>query len=754
MREKLEKYGRWLMVGLVLLFFARLVDASQRQSVTFDEPIHVFQGIMYWQHQPLYSVVRNPPLLHAIVGLPVSQLFHPTLPPNVDEYALQDWLRVSQQTLWETNNNGLVLIFVGRFMIISLALLLAAVLYRWGRQITGQKTAALLAVVLFTIDPNVLAHSFLATTDLGMAFFLFLAAYGAWRYWQRGGWLLYGLAGVAMGAAWGSKFSAVILLPALIIVSLWRGVQERKIRPFVESFGWLLIAAFVLCAIYRFQLDTLRLDFQLQQEHLATGHSAFLWGQLSKTGWWYYFPVIFAIKTPIITLILLVVGTVQFLQRRGWSWQWVWVLVLAAGVAGGVLTSRVNLGYRYLLPALPLLYLFLSSSLLPSLPSPLTPRSSLLLPFSLLLLAAESLYYHPHYLAYFNQLVGGPANGWRYAVDSNLDWGQDWAAVQEYMAQNGIETVNANWLGTAPLMVYGINGRSISGWPMAKEDPLTDWFYPERPFPGTYILSATQLWGVYLNNPQRFAWFRERPPDDRIGYSLFVYHVPADGAAVGAAFSGIGPAMVAADDYTQAFASNQVRPVWFDARTSFVWPQGEHSWLAVGEGHLPSHPALQGLYPSVWQGGQQVMEGVAWQYRLFELPSNLAETAEFVPMAETAVFGGALQFLGYRLAAQSPTVELLTFWHVQGQPATELKIFVHLVNERGELVAQHDGLDVVSSGLQAGDEMAQLHSLPSLPPGNYTAYIGVYDPGTFGRLTTVWEGKTADSIPFFTLTLP
>ena len=74
-----------------------------------------------------------------------------------------------------------------------------------------------------------------------------------------------------------------------------------------------------------------------------------------------------------------------------------------------------------------------------------------------------SLALHPHYLAYFNALAGGPQNGWRVAVDSNIDWGQDLARVGDVIAERGESDVYANWLGTAPLeAVYEIAARR---WP-------------------------------------------------------------------------------------------------------------------------------------------------------------------------------------------------------------------------------------------------------------------------------------------------
>src|SRR5690606_5940704 len=145
------------------------------QSDTFDEIIHIMHGVLYWQHQPLFPVVQNPPLINAVIGLPVTLLFHPALPVDNPLWASRDWLRISQFFAWELNSNGLQLVWGGRLAIIILAVLLGGLLYRATAHMTGDKRAGLLVLLLYSFDPNLLAHAHLATTDLGTAFCLFLA---------------------------------------------------------------------------------------------------------------------------------------------------------------------------------------------------------------------------------------------------------------------------------------------------------------------------------------------------------------------------------------------------------------------------------------------------------------------------------------------------------------------------------------------------------------------------------------------------
>lgn len=760
------------VILLLLLFFARLVQTAVTQSATFDEPLHLLQGILYWQKQELYSVVQNPPLINALIGIPLRLGFQPQLPSSMTGDVLQDWLTLGKQFLWQVNANGLQLLLAGRLVIVWLALLLAAVVVRWARQLFGWRSA-LFALILFTFDPNLLAHASLATTDMGTAVFVTIAAYSVWRYWalidagKVWSWWQVGLVGVAIGLALASKFSGIIFVPALILIVILRIVtgQERRgwKRPLLEVGGWLFLAVCVFLLIYRFDLSALQMDFTLQQTHQSEGHSSFLLGQVNVGGWWYYFPTIFAVKTSLLVIVLALISLVLFLRRWPWQWSQAWLWLLVFGFAGASIISRVNIGYRYLLPVLPLLYLAIAQLAEVAYLSPKWVRGGLAV--AILWLMVESLWLHPHYLAYFNQLAGGPENGWQVAVDSNMDWGQDVARLAQMQQESGWPRLQASWLGTAPPEIYGLEADFLPGWPWRKLSPVRDEFYPENPAPGWYALSATQLQGVYLPDSDYYAWFREQEPSARAGYSFFVYDVPATGTPVGVGLSGIGLQMIDAAAYEAAFHSNDVQPRWFDARSSFLWPGGEAEtqWAAVGSAHFPDEPALQAFYPAEPAiSGETEMDDERWRYRLYDLEKRPSLSEEMIAAEETAVFADTLQYLGVQpLWQDSPSLAeplaLLTFWQVQTPPPNDLKLFIHILNEQGELVTQYDGLDVQSRGLLPGDEIVQHHIFtlpPDLPAGEYSFSLGVYDAQTLQRLTVPTVRGNEDNLNIFRLRIP
>jgi hypothetical protein len=204
--------------------------------------------------------------------------------------------------------------------------------------------------------------------------------------------------------------------------------------------------------------------------------------------------------------------------------------------------SALNLGYRHLLPLLPFMYLliggvaskpvrewvwhyFVSPSEGQKGVSSAPVISVLMLLLSLVLI---DLWIHPHYLSYFNLAAGGPANGNRIAIDSNIDWGQDLLRLQRWIEDHEADRIKLGWFGTADPDYYGLNYDPLPGFP--RPAFISQWtdppFDPIAPEPGIYAISASSLWELPLAEKNVYPWFREREPDDRIGYSILIFEVP------------------------------------------------------------------------------------------------------------------------------------------------------------------------------------------------------------------------------------
>jgi hypothetical protein len=477
---------------------------------------------------------------------------------------------------------------------------------------------------------------------------------------------------------------------------------------------------------------------------------SFLAGSYSDSGWWIYFPAAFLLKTPLPTLLLLALATV--LRVRGYLqserpatltqldesdkhkslaskmlFNDAVLLIPALGYFAIALTTDINLGYRHILPVLPFLVVFTAVSL---------SNSHFLIrhaPFTIfpavLWLLFIAFWIQPHYLAYFNVLAGGPEGGWRYLVDSNLDWGQDLGGLKGWMDENEVEQVWLSYFGEGRPSYYGISYTGLDSWPPRLMNPQARPFYPHDPAPGIYAIGATNLQGVHFANHDQFAWFREREPLDKVGYSIFLYEVPPRGEPTDVVLAGVQLDEIAPDDFAR-FQTNQVMPRWLNSSSAFMQPAAEEFWLVVDNNFemewVDTAVSLQRitenqqytLYHAVSaQSGLQP----GWSFRQNELEIDLLDLPEGLSLGD-----GGLQFT--------------TRWHNETGPVP-LKIYVHLLDESGQIVSQWDGLDIAWEGWRAGDVLWQQHEvmLPANPSGQYELRLGVYDPSTGDRWLTVSE---------------
>lgn len=306
--------------------------------------------------------------------------------------------------------------------------------------------------------------------------------------------------------------------------------------------------------------------------YVTEARPSYLMGECLQGGSTAYFPVAFAIKTPIPVLLLFAGGCVSLACRPALRRRRPVLLagLLAFGACYGLasISGNVNIGHRHLLPLYPIIFVLAAAAAEGWKTGPVR----WLIGAALAWLAVANAFVYPHYLCYFNELVGGPANGHKYLLDSNLDWGQDLIRLAAYQRRHPGEEMQLAYFGSVDPRCYGIRSAALStSFDMGEPGPLG---------PGIYVVSATQLRGVYDPQVRDAFWadrrnieavrrMREglakpsdsedpsqaarrraiesqyellrrkrlinrlahRPPDERIGYSLFVYHLEMDDVA-------------------------------------------------------------------------------------------------------------------------------------------------------------------------------------------------------------------------------
>jgi hypothetical protein len=152
----------------------------------------------------------------------------------------------------------------------------------------------------------------------------------------------------------------------------------------------------------------------------------------------------------------------------------------------------------------------------------------------LLWLLWADLSHHPHQLSYANEAVGGGSNLYTLLGDSNVDWGQDLPALAEVMEREGIEKVYLSFFGSDDPGAYGIRYEPIPSIGLEPKPGEKWWFEPGYmallyPHPGVYAISANNLNGLFLRNPNLYLAFRKKSPLFRAGHSILLYRIPDEG---------------------------------------------------------------------------------------------------------------------------------------------------------------------------------------------------------------------------------
>jgi len=772
-----------LLLALFLVFFTQGMLHIRNASITFDEGPHLATGYATlrtgdFRLQPVHI---HPPLANVLAAAPL--LLQDDLP---DPRAISSWeiaslSAVTDAVVWQYPHPAR-LALASRLPILWLAVLLGALICRWARDLGGTK-AGLLALALYAFDPNMIAHGTLVTTDMAATFFMVATLYAAN---QRVGesanrrvnesanqrelvkWM--GV-GVLLGLALLTKVSALMLVPVLglmVVICEWRNTHhvshliQYAIRITQYAVCIALPAALVLWAGYGFEVSqvaglpfpipaaTHMRIYQSLQEHYHLGHPTFLMGRVSSHGWWWYFPVAFVLKTPLPVLVLALFAIIRtaycalrkILTRRFHALRITHYVLLPFPTLYAVtsLFSTVNIGYRHLLPLLPFLYVGLG--LFGSRkygvrkyksPNKHVTRSHLraLLPNPLLLtlflwLILGTLAVSPNYLAYFNEFAGGPAGGYRYLVDSNLDWGQNLWQLRDWMAAHDEAHVYYAHYSPARPQVYGIEADFLPPDPRAVD------FIPWHPAPGLYAIGATVLQGPYAPDINTYAWFRGREPTARLGHALFIYRVaetyqPPPGWAV---VCNSGDPHGDAHQLRTGLATPNLRVVAADCTRSWLYRAEKIRGIYLLPSNMGSPPDAEPAF--------RIREANGSERPLFTVTAPPE-----IHSGDALTTTGPLTFLGGALASEtSQTVAFLALWRVEALPDRPLSLFGHLLGPDGIVVAGDDGLGISSDQWQLGDLLVQQHRFalpPDAPPGRYTLVTGGYWLDDMAR----WQGADA-----------
>ncbi len=547
------RHYSFLQASLLFLFALIQIRTSAIETEIYDEAGHITAGYSALVTGDFRISPDHPPLARYLCALPLL-FFKPDLRTDDPAWKYEQDQLFEQKFLYENRVPARTIIEFGRLGTILMAVVLGYVISAWTRHHFGP-AAAILGLTLYCFDPIMLSHGHYITTDLAAGLTYLLACLAWDRYLDQPLRKNLFLAGAALGAALLCKFSTLILLfvlPALAVMKL-RSVRGI-VRPVAMLFG---IAFLVVWAGYRFEARPLLSEphvaayydhaigaktkfdsrihwmaanvplpafsywrglYRMRELHVTTLRPSYLLG-MHGTSWWYYFPVAFAVKTPTGILLLSGVMAVLLARRiwkdRAFGARWFVLLAPPAIYLAIAMSQHVNMGIRHILPLYPFLYILIGAVLLET----VERRWVVVSAVALAMVVAECAYVSPHFLAFFNALSGGPAQGPRYLADSSIDWGQDLLNLKSYLERKRIPEVCLDYAGFANVAYYGVPAMGVP--PLNTEAQVRD----ANCAVAVSVSHLRKKEGVYDG-------LVGREPDARIGWSIYVYDLRRDRAAV------------------------------------------------------------------------------------------------------------------------------------------------------------------------------------------------------------------------------
>lgn len=454
-----------IIVLLLVAFLFVQIKVIYRESRTFDEPLFIEAGLRFLREKDFSFEPFNPPLGRELVALPL--LIKPAL--FNDPY-----------------------FFWPRMVVVLFSLGMAILVYLWSKALFGQGPA-ILSLMTFLLIPEILAYSHYANTDLLSTFFAFLVLFLFQRFFLRQVdrfsrmkiFVFFFCLGLALASRTLNFFQVVIP-----IFFFWLFFLRKKVKfsPKNLLLGFLLALA-VIWSTYFFTLEpvlglrkdpnrqaiqfikenphfafllktplplgsylsTIKNNFLYNQTNKYPKYSAFL-GKFRESFPGIFLWLIFLIKTPIPLILFFF----YFLVRKSKNENEKFVQFLVLLVLGEAIFLGSNLRLRYFLLVYPLIAI-IAGKFFRDFWWSKEFWQKVIFGSLLLWLALGTAGVYPHFLTYFNEFVGGRDNGYKYVVDSNLDWGQGLPTLKSFIDEGKVKEFQLAYFGSVDPKIYGIS---------------------------------------------------------------------------------------------------------------------------------------------------------------------------------------------------------------------------------------------------------------------------------------------------------
>lgn len=548
MKEKIA------VILLLSLFFILVFTSVNTKSPICDEAgHHIAAGYSFLRTGDFRMNPSAPPLMRLLMGLPLLFL-NLNIPTSNPSWVTINSTEFSRQFLFIGNKNADQIVLFARLPMIFVSVLLGFLVFLWAKKLYGSR-GGFFALFLYVFSPLILANSGLAMLDMGCAFFVLLTMFQFSRYIKDNKLSNAALTGVYFGLALSAKHVSLSLFPVFLILAGVYIFQAKKYERRILTKEILMhlvliwfIGFLILWGTYFFEykpllknapdieekigyinkignknlstsilyfaknvpvpLSTYMISFLGVAKSVTLGDQRlFFMGKEFLGGSRIYYIILFLIRSPLPFLLLLFLAITLFKKRvKIGILMNLFLLLPVAAIFTIASFSKLQGGIRYILPVFPFLFVWMGG-LAANIAGKKVAGTIRLVFYGLCtwyLLSAFFIY--PHYLAYFNELVGGP-NGFAYKITADADWGQDFKELKRYIDKKGVRKIKLYCFGTVEPSYYGINYEGLSD---------KEFLVPSQ---GIYYAISSR----YLADVK---WTENMKPVDKVGYSIFIYYIP------------------------------------------------------------------------------------------------------------------------------------------------------------------------------------------------------------------------------------
>ncbi len=580
-----------------------VLHGAWKNYATIDEVGHIAAGLDHWAtgRYRMYNV--NPPLARMVAVLPVLGMAADTsrvravYGPGVRSEFLSGYSFAS-----DNGDRYLSMLRAARLAGVAWSVIGAVIVLCWARRLYGGP-AGCLALAMWCFEPNVIAHAQLVTPDLPATVAGLAATYAFWQYLRSPSWGRVGVAGALLGVAQLTKFTMVFLYPvwvglwlswriarnshapqrsrlpvqlaqgtiiaclSIVVINFgygWEGTLRRVGDiPFIsdtfagegvagEGMGpavsgnrwqgtWLGSIPLPVPVDYVLGIDVQRRDF----ERLGKVTLSYLAGEWRERGWWYYYVYALAVKVPLGLWALVLWGIVLSLGRHPSTASFrdeltLWLPALAVLL---LVSSQTGFNHhlRYVLPLFP--FVIIATGKVGYYLCRERWKGGIVVSGLVVWAIFSSVRTHPHELSYFNELAGGPDNGHRHLLNSNIDWGQDLLFLKQWLNEHPeAQPLRLAYRNVVDPRIEGIEFALPPYGLDAIQPPVAHGMIEVGPQPGYYAISVSYLYGAAdipvpdgkggrVSLPRNaYLYFQRFEPIAKAGYSIFIYHISLDEA--------------------------------------------------------------------------------------------------------------------------------------------------------------------------------------------------------------------------------